>query len=279
MAVAPKRIRGSGCIYASEIGATGQPTNIEELGEAPNLTINLEEETIEDRNTCVPGSPVAVRETLRLTTGVDITLKDFRGKNLSRMMFGTTAEVTTSTIDANSPVTWAAPNGTAFEVGKMYRLPNNYVNVGDLVFKDVATPSPNTLTANTHYTLDKIRGTFKLISTAGLTSPVLSSLKISGAVNQANVDAEKVEVTGFATGQANPIYIMLDGKFEFEGDIYRGVLELYKVRLSPSGGIAWKAVDSFAETTMSGVALNLDEATADPVFGNVGRMTWIGKVA
>lgn len=270
--MATRRIRGVGCIYASELGVDGQPLGLEDVGEAPAFEIALGEEVLEDRNTCEIGNPVAVRELLRLTPTVNITLKDFTGKNLARMMFGTFATVAPSTLTDS---VWTPPDGSAFVVGKEYRLPNGYVNTTALTIKDAAG-TPATL-SSAHYVLDPIFGTLKITNAA---SYVLSSLKLSGTVNQADDDGNAVERVGLATGSPKPIYVMLKGKFELEGKVYYGSLELYKVRLSPADSIPWKSADTFAEATMSGTALtNADIAPKDSVFGNIGRKTWIGYIA
>ena len=114
-------IRGSGCVLTSLLGPTGLPIGYEDAGETPSFEIGLEADFIESRNTCLPGSPVDVREMLTTTATLSMDTKSFKKETLARAMLGNAALVVPSTL---TDQVWLPPNGTAFEVGKTYRLPN-----------------------------------------------------------------------------------------------------------------------------------------------------------
>lgn len=264
-------IRGSGCVYTSLLGPTGQPIGYEDAGETPSLEIGLEADFLESRNTCLPGSPIDIREMLTTTATVSMDTKSFKKETLARAMYGNAAVITPTTLTEQI---WLPPNGTAFEAGKWYRLPNRYANVGDLVIKDNAS-TPAVINAS-KYTLDKIYGMIKFNDVSGQT---MTSLRLSGEVNKADAGTNNIEIVSFANAAPRPFALMLKGDFLLEGILYKGTVELYKVQIEPAGSIPWKTQDDFATMSLSGRCLANDAMPADAVFGNVGHHLWIGEVA
>lgn len=270
--MAQRLIRGDGCVWASPINTTtGQGTDWKEIGETPNLSISISGDFLESRNTCLEGSPITVREFINPVVTVNMTIKEFVKDNMERVLFGTAANVAESTL---SNVVWNAPNGTAFEVGKWYSLPSDYANTDTLTFTDNAG-TPATINSS-HYEIDKLYGMWKLTDAA---SYVLSSVKISGVVNQADANAAPMEKIGIATGAPKPFALKFKGNATFEGVSNKFLLTLYKVTLEPGNEIAFKSVDAFLEVPMSGRALANASLPSDPVFGNTGRFIWIGDAA
>jgi hypothetical protein len=264
-------IRGSGCVYTSLLGPGGQPLGYEDAGETPSFEIGLEAEFLESRNTCLVGSPIDIREMLTTTATVSMDTKSFKKETLARAMYGNAALITTSEL---TDLEWLPPNGTAFEVGKTYRLPNRFVNVGDLVIKDNAA-TPAVINAS-KYTLDKVYGLIKFNDVAGQT---MTMLRLSGDVNQADANTNQIEIVSFANAAPKPFALMLKGDFLLEGVVYKGTVELYKVQIEPAGSIPWKTQDDFATMSLSGRCLANDAMPADAVFGNVGHHLWIGEIA
>jgi hypothetical protein len=263
-------IRGSGCVYTSLLGPSGQPIGYEDAGETPSLEIGLEADYLESRNTCLPGSPVDVREPLTTTATVSMDTKSFKKETLARAMYGVAATVVPSTL---TDLVWLPPNGVGFEVDKWYRLPNRFANVGDLVIKDNA--GVGVVIASSKYTLDKTYGMIKFSDIAGFT---MTALKLSGEVNKADADTNNIEIVSFANSSPKPFALMLKGDFLLEGVLYKGTVELYKVQMEPAGSIPWKTQDDFATMSLSGRCLANDQMPVDTVFGNIGHHLWIGNL-
>lgn len=271
MARETRSLRGEGCIYGSDLGETGEGVDFLEFGETPNLSITVTYDFLERRNTCLKGSPIVERIPINPVTTVSMTIQSFHRENLARVFASESAEVTTSTLTDQE---WLAPNGTAFEEDKMYALPNDYMDVGDLVFKDNAG-TPVTI-ASSKYTLHKRFGRIIFNDLAGFT---VDKLHISGAVNQPSASAKKIEKVGIATGIFKPFVLRFEGRYTINGIDEYGGLHLYKVQLEPGTEIPLKSPDAFAEATLTGRALGNELLPENEFFGNTGRFIWLNEGA
>ncbi len=124
-------------------------------------------------------------------------------------------------VPAGSPVVnWTFPSG--LQVGQVVKFPA--MNIGSVTVRD-STGSPVTAVAGTHYEMDLVAGTAKILSLTGLTQPLKAdytpgAVKIIGALKAPDVD-----YTAVFNG-TNSV------------DNSRVIGEFYRFRFAAEGGLA-----------------------------------------
>lgn len=129
---------GSGRIYLREIGGS---VGLQEVGNCSALSFNVTEDTIELKDFTQPGG--GTYNEVRRVSAVEMSLTahDLNAANLARALYGSTSAVTVGSTTGEVHPGVKPGDFVAFQ-----KIPT-----GSIVVRDAATPTPNTLVADTDY--------------------------------------------------------------------------------------------------------------------------------
>lgn len=241
-----------GRIYLGTRLANGQPDKLTWVGDQSSCELNLSTENV-DRTETYTGQRL---QSARLRTGttveLNLVLRYFNAYNVQLGLYSTPYNVA-----AGTPADEVLPDGLV--VGDRVVLAKP-ANVQSLVVKDNASA---TLTANTHYKVDKAGGgVIRILNLASFTQPLKASY---------SHDA----FTAMPLFTANPPerYLYLDGINTVDGSPVR--VHLYRVQFNPVEGLAF-INDEFGELSVSGTALfdpDMPEVVGGvDIYGGFGRI-------
>ncbi|HEY0171518.1 MAG TPA: hypothetical protein VGB98_10880 [Pyrinomonadaceae bacterium] len=237
--------------------STGEPGALEELGEAPEFEITIDEERAENMSTGGRFNEKDLSVTTYVGCKATLRVKEVEGNNLPLALFGT------ETADAGGAVVAQAfPPGIA--EGEKHFLPGRPLGVSALTIVDSAG-SPETLEEGTDYTADLDFGTVTFLNVDGFTQPFKASFTRSAS--------KSVSIGAKVPGEKF-IYFrginIADEEKPVAGEFYRG-------KLSPSKKIALKTAEG-KEVTVFEFEV---EFLADPKkprdeeFGRYGRLRYV----
>ncbi len=217
-----------------------------EVGNCPNLSIELAVETIEHTESWSGQRMTDLRLTKAKKAGVKMTLEGFSLDNLALGLYGTPATRAAGTVTAEEL-------GTV-QAGKIYPLANP-MGVSTVAIKD---GSDATVPAAS-YELDATFGAIKVLDTTGTTMPWKVDYAYGAAKNLVmfltNPPARKLRLRGVNTAQSNaPVLI-----------------ELYRVQFDPIKDLAM-VQDDLGRLEFEGSALADPTKASDPAFGMFGRV-------
>jgi hypothetical protein len=217
-----------------------------EVGNCPNLSIELAVETIEHTESWSGQRMTDLRLTKAKKASVKMTLESFDLDNLALGLYGTPATRAAGTVTAEEL-------GTV-QAGKVYPLANP-MSVSNVVISDGAdqTVDPS------KYEVDTTFGVIKVLDTTGTTMPWTVSYDYGAAKNLVmfltNPPARKLRLRGINTAQSNvPVLI-----------------ELYRVQFDPIKDLAL-IQDDLGSLVFEGSALADPTKASDPAFGMFGRV-------
>ncbi len=203
---------GQGRVYVAPYGSN----NYRWLGDVSALSLTLEIENLEHKESFSGQKGLARRITLDREGTVNMTLHQIDADNLSLALYGVKADVAA----ASGDLTYELPNPVA--VGQEVFLPHMKITDSPTAFKiEDDTGSPVALTLNTHYTIDKEYGRITILSLGAFTQPFTATYR----------HAAQRYVAMFKTGQPE-LSLLYQGINLAEGNAPVRV-ELYRVATNP----------------------------------------------
>jgi hypothetical protein len=237
--------------------STGEPGALEELGEAPDFEITIDEERAENMST---GGAFNEKD-LSVTTYVGckgtLRVKEVEGNNLPLALFGEETETAGATVTAQ-----AFPSGIVN--GEKHFLPGRPLGVSALSIVD-SNGTPATLVLGSDYSADLDFGTVVFLDVSGFTQPFKATYTRS-ATKSVSIGA-KVPTEKFLFFRGVNIA-------DEEKPV---VAEMYRAKLSPSKRIQLKNADGKEVTAFEFEIEFLADPTKprDPVLGRYGRLRYL----
>jgi len=227
----------------------GKPTGLTYVGNVPDCTLSMATETVEHKESwsgqdLIDASIVTSKEG-ELSLSTEELLKEVFGYVLN----GTVTDVTSGTV-AGPEALCSAP-----VVGKTYLLAKQ--NVSSVVL----THSSSVIDAG-KYTVNAKHGSIEFTDVSGL----------SGAVTAAYSYGASQHVSMF-TADSNDMWFRLEGMDKVTNR--RVVVDLYKIRISPTDGLALISDAEFANMPLKAKVLADDTKINDTFLGQYGRIVLI----
>lgn len=195
-----------------------------DMGEVPKFDVTQDAPVAEMKTSRDISRGTAFRMAQSKAAGLQLELNTLTDATLALLTSG----VWTDSVAGSAVVDWLAPSGLV--VGNLVRLPNR--NVSSVTVTD-STGSPKNLTAGTHYELDPVAGTLRIldITTGG---PYVQPLKI-------DYTPGAVSVLGAFKAPDTDFLVQLNGTNAYNGD--RVILEGFKFRFAAQGSSSWISND------------------------------------
>jgi hypothetical protein len=208
---------GQGIAYIAPRLANGLPGIFRDFGNASVFKITQSVDTVE-RNESRTGSRLPLRRMTKSQGGkLQIVGDEFNKENFALSTLGVATAVAAGTAVAG----FVLPTGVA--VGDVLALPAK--NVSAVAIKDSASGSPKVLTLNTHYSLDPLAGSIKILD-----------LTTGGALTQplkADFTPGAVDVIGAFKSINTEYFLRLDG-VNTDDNNKRGICDVFRVRFDPA---------------------------------------------
>jgi hypothetical protein len=229
--------------------SNGKPNGLTYVGNVPDCTLSMATETVEHKESwsgqdLIDASIVTSKEG-ELSLSTEELLKEVFGYVLN----GTVTDVTSGTV-AGPEALCSAP-----AVGKTYLLAKQ--NVSSVVL----THGGSTVDAG-KYTVNAKHGSIDFTDITGLT----------GAVTAAYSYGASQHVSMF-TADSNDMWFRLEGMDKVTNK--RVVVDLYKIRISPTDGLALISDAEFANMPLKAKILADDTKASDTFLGQYGRIVLI----
>lgn len=252
MAFQDQYFSGQGVIYVADRDANGVILEYRSVGNVPSLTVALETEVQEHKESMTGKRLTDFRLTTEQRARVTMTLEKFTKKNLMLLLYGSDSTATSNTVVTGyvlrSPV-------TAVKAGDVYFT--KFPNVSSVTVKANSTA----LTLNTDYTLDAVTGRITILTIANM-----------GSTGSLNVD--------YTAAAYESVVMFKDANKEralrFEGlntaDSEKPVqVELYRIIFDPAGNLDL-INDELAQFEIEGSVLVDTTRVNDATLGGFGRI-------
>lgn len=225
-----------------------------DMGEVPTFDIGQEAPVAEMKTSRDQSRATAFRMAQSKAASLNLQLNTLNDATLAMLTSGTWSDVAA----AGAVVGWAAPTGLV--VGNVIRLPNR--NVSAVAVKDSTGGGAKNLVAGTHYELDAIAGTVRLLDiTAG--GPYVQPFKV-------DFTPGAVSVLGAFKAPDQDWLVMLNGTNAYNGD--RVILEGFKFRFGAQGQSKWISND-YGQWQINGSLLLDSTRAANSVGGQFYSVT------
>lgn len=245
---------GQGKVYVAARNSGGIATSYLEVGNVPTLTVQLETDVVEHKESTSGQRLLDFRLIRENRARVTMTLENFNKKNLMMLMYGTESSASTTTTVTGESI---APSGTTLTSGDIFFT--KFPNVTSVVVKDSGSPA-TTWVAGTNYTVDAVTGKITVLTVP--TTPVLPLLVDYTAAAYESVQLFRaanperaLRFTGLNTAATNaPVTV-----------------ELYRIIFDPTANINL-INDELAQFEITGSVLYDTSKAADPTLGGFGRI-------
>lgn len=240
---------GQGKIYVATRDGNGNPGPFRDLGNVPALSINLETDVLEHKESRTGNRLTDLRLVRERTANVTMTLESFTIKNLMMLLYGTTTAAA-----ASSATNELSPTGLV--VGDIVALANPLVNTASVNVTNVGAGTA--WVENTHYRVDYDSGMITVLSTAiGTAFEVDYTYKAKDIVPMfRDTQVERfVRFAGLNTANSNkPVTV-----------------ELYRVVFDPASSLDL-INDELAQFELNGSVLYDSGRDGNSVLGGFGRI-------
>jgi len=209
-----------GKFYIAERNAsTGAALGFRFVGNVPEASIALEEQTIEHTESYTGKRLVDKVVGLNKRGMLNITMEEYTKENLVLAMRGTLSSVSAATITNESHVAY-----------KNSFIKLNNIGVSQLTATDNATPTPTTLVAGTDYVVDD--------AAAGIIFIPQGSTLANAATIRFNYTtaANSDKITAFSQTADKDFRVLFSGKNQAD-DLKPVTIEVFKVRFPPIGSL------------------------------------------
>lgn len=241
---------GQGKVYIGLRNSDGSFNAPVFVGNVPELTVSLENDNIEHKESQTGKRLLDLRLTREQKATVTLTLEDVHTANLELMLQGTR-----STIASGSATAEAGPTGPA--AGSLWKL--KHENVAAVVVKAGGTP----LTNLTDYTVDAAFGqvTFVTVQTLAITFDYTFTTRVQVPMFGAAITERFLRFHGLNTANQNK----------------KILVELYRLIFDPTNAMQL-INDDVATWQLTGSALYDSVREADPTLGPFGRWSYVDAV-
>lgn len=243
---------GQGVVYAATRNPNGtvDADGFRDLGNVPSLSLSLETDVLEHRESRTGNRLSDLRIVRERTATVTITLESFTKENLMMLLYGTSQTVAGAVVNDEAFPTVA--------IGDVVALAHTTINEAQPFSIEDSNGSPLTLTQGTHYTVDKKSGMVTMLAIPG-TQPYLATY----------THLTKSVVPMFETGQVER-YLKFSGLNTANSN--RGaIVELYRVAFDPVSNLDL-INDELAQYELTGSVLYDETRDADATLGGFGRI-------
>lgn len=238
---------GQGRVFLAQRNAQGQPLNLRWVGNVPSLSVSLNTETVEHKESH-SGSRLTDLRLITQTTGeFSCTLEELNAENLELALYGQTESVTAGSVtNENLPL--------GINAGDMRLLAHQFVSA---VTVTDSTGTPRTLPP-AQYTVHANQGaiTFNDITAGG---PYVQPFRVS----YTRTAARRV---GMFRSSMPEVWLRFDGINTAQGNA-PVVLDLYRVAINPMQNLSLISNELF-QMELSGAVL---ADVLQPVGGPLGR--------
>jgi hypothetical protein len=234
-----------GKVYVGERDESGNPDGLTHIGNVPEMSLSFAVETLEHKESMSGQDLTDVSITTSKSGEISLTAEELIKETFALALNGTYSDVTGATV-ASGEALCSAP-----VVGKTYLLAHPDVSAVTLTHD--ATP----IDAG-DYTINAKHGSIAFNDVTGL----------SGAVTAGYTYAAYKKVLMF-TADEKDYWLRLEGLNKVTNE--RIVVDLYKVRLNPTDGMAF-INDELGSAPIKGKVLADTTKTADGALGQFGRM-------
>ena len=234
-----------GKVYVGERDESGNPDGLTHIGNVPEMSLSFAVETLEHKESMSGQDLTDVSITTSKSGEISLTAEELIKETFALALNGTYSDVTGATV-ASGEALCSAP-----VAGKTYLLAHPDVSAVTLTHD--ATP----IDAG-DYTINAKHGSIVFSDVTGLT----------GAVTAGYTYAAYKKVLMF-TADEKDYWLRLEGLNKVTNE--RIVVDLYKVRLNPTDGMAF-INDELGNAPIKGKVLADTTKTADGALGQFGRM-------
>ncbi len=234
-----------GKVYVGERDESGNPDGLTHIGNVPEMSLSFAVETLEHKESMSGQDLTDVSITTSKSGEISLTAEELIKETFALALNGTYSDVTGATI-ASGEALCSAP-----VAGKTYLLAHPDVSAVTLTHD--ATPIDVG-----DYTVNAKHGSIVFSDVTGLT----------GAVTAGYTYASYKKVLMF-TADEKDYWLRLEGLNKVTNE--RIVVDLYKVRLNPTDGMAF-INDELGNAPIKGKVLADTTKTADGALGQFGRM-------
>lgn len=153
--------------FAKYKAGTQVPGPFRELGNCPEFTLNRESNTLQHFSS-QSGLRVLDEEiVIEATLNGSVTTDDIKSENVAYWFMGEVTNRTTTALTGESETFEKVKAGDMYQLGRSDSNPSGHRKVTTVVVNDDATPTPNTLVANTDYTVDLDLGILEIVEGGG----------------------------------------------------------------------------------------------------------------
>lgn len=234
-----------GKVYVGERDESGNPDGLTHIGNVPEMSLSFAVETLEHKESMSGQDLTDVSITTSKSGEISLTAEELIKETFALALNGTYSDVTGATV-ASGEALCSAP-----VAGKTYLLA--HPDVSAVTLTHGATP----IDAG-DYTVNAKHGSIVFNDVTGLT----------GAVTAGYTYAAYKKVLMF-TADEKDYWLRLEGLNKVTNE--RIVVDLYKVRLNPTDGMAF-INDELGNAPIKGKVLADTTKTADGALGQFGRM-------
>lgn len=235
-----------GKVYVGERDESGNPDGLTHIGNVPEMSLSFAVETLEHKESMSGQDLTDVSITTSKSGEISLTAEELIKETFALALNGTYSDVTGATV-ASGEALCSAP-----VAGKTYLLA--HPDVSAVTLKDHLDATIDAA----DYTLNAKHGSIVFSDVAGLT----------GAVTAGYTYADYKKVLMF-TADEKDYWLRLEGLNKVTNE--RIVVDLYKVRLNPTDGMAF-INDELGNAPIKGKVLADTTKTADGALGQFGRM-------
>lgn len=241
-----------GKVYVGERDVSGNPTGLTHIGNVPELSLSFAVETLEHKESMSGQDLTDVSITTSKSGEISLTAEELIKETFALALNGTLSDVAGSTV-ASGEALCSAP-----ALGKIYLLAHPDVSSVTLTHGGSAIDAGK-------YTLNGKHGSVEFTDVTGLT----------GAVTAGYTYAAYKKVLMF-TANDQDYWLRLEGLNKVNNE--RVVVDLYKVRINPTDGMAF-INDELGSAPIKGKVLADTLKDADGALGQFGRMFIISAPA
>ena len=241
---------GTGNVLVAERNTDGSPKSLRDVGEAPEIEVDVQVDFAENFDTSDPISTQDLHVAIKATGKVRIVLKEATAENLALALYG-------NVVDESSGTFTAVAFPTGIVAGETYQIPGARAKVSSIVIIDSAG-TPVTVTSS-KYAVDTDFGTVKFLDVTSYTQP----FKISGS------EAAGKKAIALLTKRSQELFVM--GKItNVANDDKKELWEFWRVALGPASKMQGKSNEAVTYE-MEGNLLKDRTKGVDPSFGYFGR--------
>lgn len=252
---------GQGTVYVASRDASGNAIGFRDVGNVPSLRLTLETDTLEHKESRTGQRLTDLRLTRERRARISMTTDSLSKANLMMLLYGSSNTVASGTSTAE-----AFPSGliAGDMVSLAFPLVNVFTSLVDSTPTAAATTTspataPITLTAGTHYRVDKGAGMVTMLNVAGFTQPF-----------KANYSYMAEDIVPFFREAQTERFLRFSG-LNTANSNKPVVVELYRVVFDPVGTLDL-INDEFATFEIEGSILYDSSRDSNSALGGFGRI-------